>query len=313
MYKHIVQSEEWAEFKNSYGTPAVRVGEIFYTKHAIPKTKYFYAYCPRVNPALVDFPSLKNSLKENNCIGLTFDVPNVIKGSPEERKAEEIFKKNAKKSTRSEFATANYLLDLQKSQKEIFEKMHKKHRYNTRYAARNGVTIELAETKEDFADFFDLFQKTALRQNYFIRPKKYYQLLWQILHPKGICHILTAKHQGEPLASWMVFLYDKVIYYPYGGSSENHKNLYASNALGWEVIRFGLKNECEIFDMWGAAENPRDKKDDYYGFTRFKEKFGAKHVRYIDSYDLAIKKIPYFIFSRANLVRWKLLDLGLIK
>ncbi len=313
MYRHIVQSKEWAEVKDEYGTPSVRIGEVYYTKHKIPKSKYYYAYCPRVNPAVIDFEKLKNSLKENDCIGLTFDVPNVIKGSPEEQKALEIFKKHCKKSKRSEFAQANIILDLKKSEKEIFSEMHKKHRYNTRYAARKGVTAKLAKNKEDFQEFFKLFKKTAVRQHYFIRPKRYYEIIWEKLHPKGICHILSAEYEGETLASWMIFIYDNVLYYPYGGSAESKKNIFASNALGWELIRFGKEKGCEIFDMWGAADDPENAKDEYHGFTNFKLKFGGEHVKYVNSYDLVIKKIPYFLFSNLNALRWKLLDLGLIK
>jgi lipid II:glycine glycyltransferase (peptidoglycan interpeptide bridge formation enzyme) len=313
MYKHIVQSKEWAEVKEAYGTPVVKTGEIFYTKHRVPKTKYFFAYCPRVNPAAVDLEKLKQSLRENNCIGLTFDVPNVIKNSPDGKKAKKIFEKYCRKASRSEFATANFLMDISGSEKELFENMHKKHRYNARYAARKGVTIKLAESDSDFVEFFQMFKETAIRQSYFIRPKKYYQLIWQMLHPKDMCHILTAMHEDKPLASWMVFIYENVIYYPYGGSSEEYRNLYASNALGWEVIRFGKEKGCKIFDMWGAAEDPQDKSDDYHGFTRFKEKFGAEHVKYLDSYDLVIKKLPYIVFRHANNLRWKLLELGLIK
>jgi lipid II:glycine glycyltransferase (peptidoglycan interpeptide bridge formation enzyme) len=313
MYKHIVQTEEWAELKDAYGTPVVKAGEIFYTKHKIPKSNYFMAYCPRVNPELIDFEKLRNSLRENNCVGLTFDVPNVLKNSPDGKKAKEMFEKHCINAARSEFATANFLMDISKPEKELFENMHKKHRYNARYAARKGVTIKLAETEADFEEFFQMFKETSLRQKYFIRPKRYYRLIWEKLHTKDMCHILTAMYEGKPLASWMVFLYENVIYYPYGGSSEEHRNLYASNALGWEAIRFGKEKGCEIFDMWGAAEDPEDKSDGFYGFTRFKEKFGAEHVRYLDSYDMVINKLPYFVFRHANNLRWKLLDLGLIK
>ena len=158
MYRHIVQTDKWAEVKNKYGTPAVEVDGIFYTKHKIPHTKYYYAYCPRVDPERINFENLKISLKKNNCIGLTFDVPNVLKNSPEEKVAKIIFKKYCKKSTRSEFAKANVLMDLNRAEQELFEGMHEKHRYNTRYALKNGVTIKLAQTKEDFDIFFDLFK-----------------------------------------------------------------------------------------------------------------------------------------------------------
>ena len=313
MHKHIVQSDEWAEIKTKYGTTSVKVGEIYYTKHKIPKTKYYFAYCPRVDPSKINFEDLRASLKRNNCVGLTFDVPNVVKGSEEEIRSIKILKKHCKKSIRSEFATANYLLDLQPSEEELFKNMHKKHRYNARYAMKHGVEVELAETKEDFENFYDVLKKTGLRQNYFVRPKKYYEIIWEQLHPKDMCHILTAKYEGEVLGSWMLFIYENILYYPYGGSSEEHRNLFASNALGWESIRFGKSRECKLFDMWGAAENPEDRSDSYYGFTNFKSKFNGQHVVYIDSYDLIINKPVHFIFTRLNNIRWKLLNLGLIK
>ncbi|MFC1756225.1 lipid II:glycine glycyltransferase FemX [Patescibacteria group bacterium] len=313
MHKHIVQSNEWADIKTKYGTPSVKVGDIYYTKHKIPKTKYFYAYCPRVDPSKIDFEELKASLKRNNCVGLTFDVPNVVKGSDEETRSLKIFKKNCKKSVRSEFATANFLLDLKPSEEELFKNMHKKHRYNARYALKSGVEVELGETKEDFDNFYKSLKDTGIRQNYFVRPKKYYEIIWDELHSKDMCHILTAKYEGETLGSWMLFIYENVLYYPYGGSSEEHKNLFASNALGWESIRFGKDRGCELFDMWGAADDPENRSDSYYGFTNFKSKFNGKHVVYIDSYDLVINWPIHFIFTRLNNFRWKLLELGLIK
>jgi len=313
MHKHIVQSDEWAQVKTKYGSQAIKVGEIYYTKHKIPKTKFYYAYCPRVDPSKIDFEELRTSLKRNKCVGLTFDVPNVVKGSEEEVRSLKIFKKYCKKSIRSEFAIANYLLDLRPPEEELFQKMHKKHRYNTRYAMKKGVEVELAETKEDFDGFYDVLKETAVRQNYFVRPKEYYELIWETMHPKDMCHILTAKFEGETLGSWMLFIYENVLYYPYGGSSEEHRNLFASNALGWESIRFGKSKGCELFDMWGAAKNPEDKSDAYYGFTNFKSKFNGKHVVYIDSYDLIINWPVHHIFTRLNNFRWKLLELGLIK
>ncbi|MFC1722204.1 lipid II:glycine glycyltransferase FemX [Patescibacteria group bacterium] len=313
MHKHIVQSGEWQKIKTEYGTEAIRVGDIFYTKHAIPKTKYFFAYCPRVNPMLINFEKLKKSLKENSCIALTFDVPNVFKGTDDEKKAVELFSNSCKKSKRSEFAKANVILDLSKSERELFEEMKKKHRYNIRYAAKNGVTVELGKDEEDFDTFFKLFKDTAFRQKFFLRPKKYYQLIWNTLHPKEMCHILTAYYKGEPLASWMVFIYENVLYYPYGGSSLAHRNVFASNALGWEAIRLGKRYDCTLFDMWGAAEDPEDLSDSYHGFTNFKIKFGGEHVQYIDSYDLIINRPMYLLFTFTNELRWKLLEMGLIK
>lgn len=313
MYNHIVQTKEWADIRTKYGTTAVEVDGVFYTKTKIPLTKRYYAYCPRVNPQNINFEKLRLSLKKNKCIALSFDVPNVLKGSPEEPSAIEVFSRECKKSTRSEFAKANYILDLTKSEQELFEQMSSKHRYNTRYAFKKGITIRLAETKADFDVFYDIHKNTAMRQHYFIRPKRYFELIWDELHSKGMCEILIAEYHQKPLAAWMLFITPEVLYYPYGGSLIQHKNLFASNALGWEAIRFGKGRGCKVFDMWGAGDDPEDTKDPYYGFTAFKAKFGATHVKYIDSYDLIISKPMYYIFTVANKIRWFLLKLGIIK
>ncbi len=313
MQRHIVQTGVWAEVKNKYGTKAVEAGGVIYTLHKIPLLKKYFAYCPRVNPENINFEELIKSLKKNNCVGLTFDVPNIIKGSKEEQKALEIFKSKCTKAVRSEFAKANVLIDLTKTERELFEGMHSKHRYNTRYALKNGVVVELAENDQDFEDFFIVFKQTAIRQKYFVRGREYYKTIWDVMHPEGLCEILIAKKDEEVLAAWMVFVHDGILYYPYGGSTKDQKNLFASNALGWEVIRYGKTRECRLFDMWGAAEDPEDTKDEYYGFTNFKLKFGGTHIKYIDSFDLVINPVVHFLFTRINNLRWKLLESGIIK
>ena len=49
MLKHLVQTKEWSDFKNIYGTISNNAGGIFYTLHRIPLTNKFYAYAPKVN------------------------------------------------------------------------------------------------------------------------------------------------------------------------------------------------------------------------------------------------------------------------
>jgi len=106
----------------------------------------------------------------------------------------------------------------------------------------------------------------------------------------------------------MLFVYDKTLYYPYGGSSEDHKNLFGSNMVAWEAMKLGKDYDCDTFDMWGAAEDPNDTTDPWHGFTNFKMKFGGKHVTYMDSYDLVINPMMYNMFNLANTIRWKILN-----
>jgi len=99
------------------------------------------------------------------------------------------------------------------------------------------------------------------------------------------------------------------LYYPYGGSTAEERNVQSSCLVGWEAIRLGKKLGCKLFDMWGATEDMSNKSDPYYGFSVFKEKFGSKHVEYIPSYDFVVNEPVYKMFTAANNLRWKVLNL----
>jgi lipid II:glycine glycyltransferase (peptidoglycan interpeptide bridge formation enzyme) len=309
MKRHILQSEMWQEFKNSFGTPAIKAGGVLYTKHKIPFSTFYYAYCPRVNPSDINFEELKKSLEENSCINIHFDVPNVVKGSSEEKVALEIFNKECTRSSRDEFAKANFLLDLTLSEEELLNKMSTKQRYNTNYAIKKGVKVRRAEGEKDFNIFFDLYKETGIRQGFYYRPESYLRKAWEIFSSHNACDILIAEFEGKPLSSWVLFVSDEVLYYPYGGSTEKMKNLQANCLIGWEAIKYGKEKGCELFDMWGAAVDLNDTKDEYFGFSQFKAKYGGEHVSYIDSYDLVLNESVYKMFNLANNLRWKMLNI----
>ena len=255
----------------------------------------------------MDWDELKASLMENKCIAINFDVPNIIKNSEQEPSAKADLQRNCVKSPKDTFAKYNIIMDIKPTLEEIEGNFHKKLKYNIHYAQKKGVKVTQATSLEDFERFYTLLKETALRQRYFIHPKKYYQLIWEHFKPLGMCHILNAEFEGETLASWMLLSYEKTLYYPYGGSSEKHKNLFASSIVAWEAIKLGKYLDCSTFDMWGAAKDPMNQNDPWYGFTNFKMKFGGKHVEYIDSYDLVINMPLYKLFNLSNELRWKIL------
>jgi len=309
MGKHILQSDFWAEFKNRYGTTAVTAGDAVYTIHKIPLSSYNYAYCPRVSPFEINFDLLKESAEKNNCIAIHFDVPNVVKGSPEESKALEIFHSRCVKSPRDEFAKANFFIDLTKSEEDLFSAMHKKHKYNINYAKRNGVEVRESIEDKDFDLFYSLYKETGIRQKFYYRNYPYMKTMWNVFKEGRLVKLLIAEYKKEPLAAWILLMYEDTIYYPYGGSTEKMKNLFASNLLGWEAILLGKRLGCKTFDMWGASVDLEDDSDEYHGFSIFKSKFGARHVVYIDSYDMVLNEKAYKVFNLANNFRWKLLKL----
>lgn len=122
-------------------------------------------------------------------------------------------------------------------------------------------------------------------------------------------HLLTAKYKGKVLTAWILFVFKDTLYYPYGASSSEHREVMSSNLMMWEAIRFGRKLGLKKFDMWGALGPDPERNDPWYGFHNFKEKYGPEHIEFIGSYDLVINPILYEAYKIADKVRWLVLRL----
>ena len=129
------------------------------------------------------------------------------------------------------------------------------------------------------------------------------------MQPTGIAHLLKAVYQNKVLVTWILFTFNKVLYYPYGASSHKHRNTMASNLMMWEAIRFGKKEGCQTFDLWGTpGPNPKPN-DPWYGFHRFKMGYHPQIIEFIGTYDLVLKPYLYQFYKLADKLRWKLLRL----
>ncbi|HEY5601319.1 MAG TPA: peptidoglycan bridge formation glycyltransferase FemA/FemB family protein [Patescibacteria group bacterium] len=305
---HIIQSWEWGEFRQNEGKKVVRIGEFKDKKlisvcqitfHKIPKTNFSIGYAPKtkeLSGQFLDF--LKVQATKEKAVFIKFE-PDLI----------EVPKSfsNLKKSSKTIFAPNTFLLDLTKNDQDLLSNMHQKTRYNINLAARKGIVVEEKNDLKSFETFLKLQRETANRQGFYIHPDSYYKLLWRILKPKGMVHLLVARYKKTPLVTWILFRFKDMIYYPYGGSSLEYKNLMAPNLIAWESILFGKKIGCKMFDFWGALNESPDPKDPWYGFHRFKAGYGGKLVTYIGAYDLVISPLLYDLFVLGDKLRWLIL------
>ena len=141
--------------------------------------------------------------------------------------------------------------------------------------------------------------------------------MWETLCPtqnkldtdRLTAHLFLAKYKEQTLAAWILFVYKDVLYYPYGASSSLRRETMASNLMMWEAIKFGKKLGLKKFDMWGALSNNPDKNDPWYGFHRFKQGYGPKHIEFAGSFDLVVNVLLYDIYKILDKIRWAILKL----
>ena len=187
------------------------------------------------------------------------------------------------------------------SEEELIKSFHSKTRYNIRYAQRQGAEVVEDNSDKAFKRYLALTKETVERQGFYAHSRKYHELMWKFLSPTGIARLLTAKYQNQIITTWILFIWKDFLYYPYGASTEQHKNVMANNLMMWEAIRLGKRLGLKTFDLWGREEGK--------GFTKFKEGYNPRVVEFLGTWDLVINKRAYTIYRLAEAIRWPLLRL----
>jgi len=308
MLKHIVQTKDWSDFKNIYGTISQESGGVFYTLHKIPFTKKFYAYCPKVNPFDINFPELITSLKRENAIAINFDSPDIYLDSENSLKAIKLFEdQGCIPANKKTYPEATVVLDISPSPEDLLKNFHTKHRYNLNLAKKKNLELTFEINEKTLNEFYHLQKITSKRQGYIIKDFEYYNVLINTFNKKSKCLLTTCYSEGNPISSWLYIINGDYAYYLYGGSDDNYKNLFPSTLVLWESILKLQEKKVKTLDLFGACYDLNNQDDSYYGFTIFKLRFGGVHKKYIPSYDLVISPIFYSLFNLAQKIRWFLL------
>ena len=313
---HPLQTFEWGEFRKKTGVEVLRRGQISskeivnsyqITIHKTPGFPYKIGYFPKG-----ELPS-QEVLKDLEDIGKTKGLsfvqlePNVEIGNWKL----EIGNSSLRRAFHPLFTKYTFILDLTKNEDELLKDMHQKTRYNIKVSQKHSVEVKIDNSKEAFEDYIKLTEQTTKRQRFYAHGEKYHRLMWDILGNqkldpnKLIAHLLTARYKKQTLVTYILFTFKDTLYYPYGASSDEHRETMAATGAMWEAIRFGKSLGLKKFDMWGAANVSDPTPDDpYYGFHRFKQGFGATLVEFVGSFDLVINPLNYRLLSVADKLRW---------
>jgi lipid II:glycine glycyltransferase (peptidoglycan interpeptide bridge formation enzyme) len=269
------------------------------TFHKIPHTPFTIGYFPRgPMPSKAMLATLATLAKEKNAIFIQLE-PNVIENF--KLKTENY---GLRPSHHPLFPKYTFILDLTKSEEELLKVMHSKTRYNIRVAQKHCVVIQEDDSQKAFEAYLQLMRETTQRQGFLAHNETYHRTMWQTLSKAGIAKLWTATYQGKILAAWIIFCWKNTIYYPYGSSSREHRDVMAPNLLLWEIIRWGKLQGFKKFDLWGALSPNPDPNDPWYGFHRFKEGYSPNLVEFIGSYDLVLQPMLYKFYTIADKLRW---------
>lgn len=330
---HPIQSWIWGDFKKSMGAATERIGffedgklksgiQIIFSK--IPKTNYTVGIASKtLMPEQEHIEALKEAAKKHRAVFIKIE-PDIFKPVQKDKSIKEdpyleadsletlieekknFLFKNGAKNGKPFFEKYNFILDIEKTEEELLASFHSKTRYNIRLAEKKGVTIIDNSTEEGMEDYIRLMEETTKRQGFFNHNGEYFRRMFKIF-PKDNLRIFEAVYNDEVLTAWILFNFNGKLYYPYGASSNSHRELMPNNLIMWKAIQYGKNLNCSSFDLWGCLGPNPDTNDSWYGFHKFKSGYNPQLVEYIGTFDFVYKPFMYKMFNIADKIRWIIL------
>ena len=185
-----------------------------------------------------------------------------------------------------------------KTEEELMASFHQKWRYNIRLAERKGVTVQICG-KEMVPAFADLMLTTGVRDGFVTRPPEYFANMLDNLGEHA--RLYMAFHEGQPIAGTLAIHYGDKVWYLYGASSNEHRNLMPNYLLQWSMIQWAVETGCSVYDFRGVSGDISEDNP-LYGLYKFKKGFGGDFTEFVGEYDLVLKRTAWLIAEKGSVL-----------
>lgn len=189
----------------------------------------------------------------------------------------------------------NMILDIEnKTEEELLKQFSEKTRYNIKVATKKGVNVRYSRNESDLKIFYDLYKTTTIRDKIGCRSYEYFERMLEAYNENEL-RIYIAEHEGDSLSSAIALNYGGKMFYIYGASSNEKRNLMPNYLMQWEMIKWGLENKCNNYDFGGVFEFTNEN-----GLYKFKSGFCKKEgvTEYIGEIDKVYKPLIYLGYTK---------------
>lgn len=188
------------------------------------------------------------------------------------------------------------VVDLTPEEDEMLMRMKSKTRYNIRLAKRRGVTVRVGNAS-DIDLLYQMYAHTAVRDDFLIRHKAYYETVWGTFFEADLAEPLIAEVDGQAIGAVVIFRFGGRAWYIHGMSLDEHREKMFNYRLQWEAMRRAKAAGCHAYDMWGAPDEFTED-DPLWGVYRFKDGFGGQVVRTLGAWDYPVRPMIYKLYHQ---------------
>jgi len=191
-------------------------------------------------------------------------------------------------------------IDLAKNSDTLFSNLDKQWRYGVRRAQKEGVKLSRDQSENKVAEFFKLCQKISESKSFELPGslELINHLLSHSFDEKVKFELVSAEFENNIISGAVIAKSGKHLHYFWGASDRNFPKLRGGEAVQWEIIETGAKDNFERYDLEGIdrINNP--------GVFAFKKKMGGDIVNLVGKQYIplntigTILKIAGRIFNR---------------
>ena len=183
-----------------------------------------------------------------------------------------------------------------KTAEELLMSLPQSTRRKVRAGAKKGVTVEI-KGKEAVPDFARLMLETGVRDGFVTREASYFENMLDNLGEHA--RLYMAYYEGQAIAGTLAIWYGDKVWYLYGASSNEHRNLMPNYMLQWSMIEWAVEQGCRIYDFRGV---PGRVGEDHplYGLYKFKLGFGGDYVEFVGEVDMVLNKPVNFMITKGK-------------
>lgn len=182
------------------------------------------------------------------------------------------------------------------TEQEVFDSFHSKHRYNVRLAIKKGCSVKIGK-KEDLKEFVDIMMQTGVRDGFVPRSLEYFEKMYDALG--DMMRLYLVYYDNKVISGAISILYGNKVWYLYGASSNEYRNVMPNYLMQWEMIKWAIEEKCDIYDFRGVSGD-LDESNPMYGLYRFKKGFNGDLVEFVGALDYVFNPFMYFVVEKGE-------------
>ncbi|MDF1497854.1 MAG: peptidoglycan bridge formation glycyltransferase FemA/FemB family protein [Patescibacteria group bacterium] len=179
-----------------------------------------------------------------------------------------------------------WVLDIEKSEEEIFQNMKKTHRNLIRRAKKEGVEIIKSTDEKYLKAFYDIHMETVKRHKFIPFSFKFIKAEIDTLKKDNQIQIFSAVYNKKIISSAIIVFYGNQAFYHHGASSSEYSKIPSSYLALFEAIKEAKIRGKKVFNFYGIVENK--PKHPWSGLSKFKKGFGGYQKEFLHCQDLPL-------------------------